>query len=271
MKLGGGMYRRFSRRVAAAGLSPGTPDMVPVTEGDLAALPATAQRYLRFMDVVGRPRDWSIQVRLTGRFRLRPGSPWMPLDSWQYDSALAVARLFYMRIRFAGVVPLFGWDTYVGGYGRMHGKLLGLVTVVDGHGDEFDIGELVTYLNDAVLMAPSMLLTPATAWSHVDDSSFDLSLTDSGRTVTARVFLDERAAPCNFSTTDRFASMPGGLIRAEWTTPVNGWRIVDGRPLPERVSVIWHLPEGPFTYGEFRFAAGGVAYNVAPGQYKRSA
>jgi hypothetical protein len=35
----------------------------------------------------------------------------------------------------------------------MHGKLLGLMTVVVGRGEEFDIGELVTYLNDAVLIA----------------------------------------------------------------------------------------------------------------------
>jgi hypothetical protein len=265
VSFGGGMYRRFSRGVAAADLPPGTTDNVPVTEGDLAGLPAPAQRYLSFMGVVGRPRDWSFRARLTGRFRLRRGLPWMHLESWQYNSALAVARLFYMRIRFAGVVPLFGWDTYVEGRGRMHGRLLGLVTVVDGRGEEFDIGELVTYLNDAVLIAPSMLLTPATSWSEVDDRSFDVSLTDSGRTVTGRVFLDERGAPCDFSTTDRFASLPEGLVRARWTTPVGGWRVVNGRPLPQRGSAIWHFPEGPFTYGEFRFRAGSVVYNVPPG------
>jgi hypothetical protein len=41
----------------------------------------------------------------------------------------------------------------------MHGKLLGLVTVADGEGREFDLGELVTYVNDAAMLAPSMLLT----------------------------------------------------------------------------------------------------------------
>jgi len=257
------MHGRFSRGVVAAGLPAATTGTAPVTEEDLARLPAVVRRYLRFMGVVGRPRDWSFQARFTGRFRLRPGTPWMALDSWQYNSSLAVARLFYMRIRFAGVVPLYGWDTYVGGRGRMHGKLLGLVTVVDGRGDEFDIGELVTYLNDAILIAPSMLLTPSTSWSEVDDRSFDVSLTDSGRMVTARVLLDETAAPCDFSTTDRYASLPTGLLRARWTTPVKGCRVVDGRPLPERVSVIWHFPDGPFTYGEFRFRD--VVYNVSPG------
>lgn len=41
----------------------------------------------------------------------------------------------------------------------MRGKLLNVVAVPDGHGPKFDIGELATWLNDAVLVAPSMLLS----------------------------------------------------------------------------------------------------------------
>jgi len=37
-------------------------------------------------------------------------------------------------------------------------KLFDLFTLADGTGTEYDIGELATYLNDAVLVAPSMLL-----------------------------------------------------------------------------------------------------------------
>ncbi len=73
----------------------------------------------------------------------------------------------------------------------MVGRLLGLITVVDGHGEEFDIGELVTWLNDAVLLAPSMLLASSTTWSEVHDEAFDVSVTNAGHTVTGRVFLDD--------------------------------------------------------------------------------
>jgi hypothetical protein len=82
-----------------------------------------------------------------------------------------------------------------------------------------EVGELTTYLNDAVLLAPSMLLGLATTWSGVDDHTFDVSLSDAARTVTGRVFIDDRGAPRDFSTTDRFADLPGGLVRAEWRTP----------------------------------------------------
>jgi hypothetical protein len=52
----------------------------------------------------------------------------------------------------------------------------------------------------------------------VDDHTFDVRLVDAGQTVSARVFLDDGGHPVNFSTTDRYADLPGGLVRAEWTT-----------------------------------------------------
>jgi hypothetical protein len=255
---------RFRRELAATGLPSSAPPQPIVTEADLAGLPEPVRRYLHFMGVVGRARDWSFRARFEGRFRLR-GKSWMPATAWQYNSGVEIARVFVIRLRFGGVVPMTGVDTYVRGRGEMRGKLLGVLPVAHGAGDEFDLGELVTYLNDAVLLAPSFLLTPAVTWGAVDESSFDLALSDAGRTVSARVSLDERGAPRDFSTADRFADLPGGLIRAEWTTPIAGWSTDDDRPLPTRASAIWHLPDGPLPYVEGRFVPGSVEYDVPPG------
>src|SRR4051794_20688325 len=152
--------RAFLRGVAAAALPAGPASTGPVAEEDLTGLPPPAARYLRAMGVVGRPRTWSLRAHFVGRFRRRAHQPWMSMDAWQYNSAVDVARLFRMRLTFARVVPMWGWDTYRAGTGRMIGKALDLVTVADGSGPQFDISELVTWLNDAVLMAPSMLLGP---------------------------------------------------------------------------------------------------------------
>lgn len=172
-----------------------------------------------------------------------------------------------MRVHVAGVVPMIGRDTYLHGHGRMIGKLLDRVTVVDGSGEEFDIGELTTYLDDAVLLTPSMLLGPATTWTEVDDHSFDVTLADAGRSVTGRVFLDARGAPVDFSTTDRFAALPSGLVRAEWNTPVASWQTVDDHPTPGPVSAVWHLPNGPLPYIKGRFIADSLAFNTTPGSH----
>lgn len=254
------MRRKFSREVAAAGLAGGAPGPV-VTEADLAPLPEAARRYLRFMGVVGRPRSTSFRAHLLGRFRPRHGARWSDAEVWQFNSQPDVARIFHLRVRMFGV-PVLGRDTYLAGRGRMLIRPLDLFTVEDAQGVELDVGELVTYLNDAVLLAPSMLLVPATTWTEVDDRSFDLAFTDRGVTVAARVLLDGRGAPRDFQTTDRFH----GRVRTPWSTPTEGWRAVDGRMLPTAAQAIWHFPEGPYPYVDVRLAPDSIVHDVRPGE-----
>lgn len=192
----------------------------------------------------------------------------MKCEAWQYNNRLAPARIFYIRIRFSGFLPVTGRDTYSQGRGRMLIRLLDVFTIEDGTGEEYDTGELVTYLNDAVLLAPSMLLVPEISWAPADSSSFDVSLTDHGRTVTARVIVGEDGAPKDFSTWDRYCydpDEPKKLMRARWSTPIAGWEVVDGRLQPTGAQAVWHLPKGPFAYADFRLIPGSVAYNVPPG------
>jgi hypothetical protein len=189
----------------------------------------------------------------------------MPAVAWQYDAAPAVARVFVMRLTFAKVIPMVGADTYLGGRGRMLGKVFDRITVADGEGEPFDIGELTTYLNDLLLLAPAMLLDLPVTWTPVDDRSFDVALTDAGRIVSGRVFLDEQDAPLDFSTTDRFADIDGTQVRAEWRTPVRGWtRHADGRPVPAWFGATWHLPDGPLPYIEGRVDPASLAFDVDP-------
>jgi hypothetical protein len=260
--------RQLHRRLAAdndvLSLPGPPPSEESVREAELAGLPDAARRYLRLAGVVGRPADWSFQLHSRGRFRFRQGWPWMPCEAWQYNSRPGVARVFHMRIDAAGLLPMLGRDSYLSGRGRMHGRLLGLVTVADGSGPEYDASELVTFLNDAVIFAPSMLLRLPVSWSAASDRSFDVTLADRGHRVTARVFLDETGAVRDFSTDDRYADTPGGLARARWSTPVQDWREAEGRRLPSSGSAIWHLPDGPLTYAEFTFSPGDISCNVAP-------
>ncbi len=127
-------------------------------------------------------------------------------------------------------------------------RLFDVFTVVSAAGPEYDIGELVTYLNDAVLIAPSMLLVPEVAWYSVDANSFDVALRDPGRTVTARVTIDECGAPKDFSTADRFYTDPDNpkrTMRARWTTPVAAWQVFDGRRIPVAGQATWHRSPMP--------------------------
>jgi hypothetical protein len=127
---------------------------------------------------------------------------------------------------------------------------------------------MVTYLNDAVLYAPS-ILRPHTEWLAVGENCFDLKLHDRENTVSARVLIDCRGAPYEFSTTDRFVSDPytkgHPTVRALWTTPVDEWINCDGRVVPRQGKAVWHLPGGTFDYAQFHLLRRGLAFNVAPG------
>lgn len=262
------MRAKLLEEVAALGLPEGPGPQTLVTEADLEPLPETARRYLRFMGVVGRPRDWSFRVEFTGRFRTKLDGPWMACRTWQYNTRLDLARIFHMRARLGGLVPVLARDTYLHGHGRMLVRILDRFTVADGTGPEFDTGELVTYLNDAIFAAPSMLLGPEAAWASVDAQSFDVTLTDGGRSVTGRVFVDQRGAPTDFSTTDRFVYDPRDpthLLRAKWTTPAV-LEFSNGRPVLGWGQAIWHLPDGKKPYADFTVVQGSLAFNVAPGK-----
>jgi hypothetical protein len=187
----------------------------------------------------------------------------MPCEAWQYNSAQATARVFWMRIK-AGPVTMIGRDSYLGGRGVMHGRLANLVTVAAGSGPEYDVSELVTFLNDAVLFAPSMLLRLPVSFAPAGDHAFDVTLADRGHRVTARVYLDDHDLPCDFSTDDRYSDTPKGPVRTRWHTPVEGWCEMDGRLLPSRGSAVWDLRDGPLTYLELTFGPGDNRYNLAP-------
>jgi hypothetical protein len=256
--------RAFTRRLAAAGLPTGPVPADPVTEADLAGLPSAAVRYVEAMGVFGQPRTWSLQAHFTGRFRRRADGPWMRSDAWQYNTGAEVARLYRMRLLVGGVVPMWGWDTYRAGTGRMLGKALGLVTVADGSGPEFDCGELVTWLDDAVLLAPAMLLHPRVRWEDRGEDRFAVSVTDGGRTVSAVVALDGLGRPADLWTEDRWADLPGGPVRTPWSTPVRGWAVADGRPRLVAAAAVWHLPDGDLTYAEMTLAD--LDLDVPPGR-----
>lgn len=267
---GRSLRRRLQAAVDALALPAGPGDPTPVTEADLAGLPAPAQRYLRAAGVVGRPRVWSFRVQFRGRFRLRPDAGWTPCEAWQYSSALAPARAYAMRLDMGrGLLPVFGLDTYAGGRGRMVGRALGVVKVVDGSGPELDLGELTTYLNDAVMLAPSTLLVPAVTWGAVDDRSFDVTLTDAGLTSTARVTLDEHDEAVDFRTTDRFADLPGGMVRAPWRTPRTEWVDPRGRRFPAGGRAVWELPDGELEYAVGAFVPESLVTDLPPARASR--
>jgi hypothetical protein len=59
------MHEKFLRELAAIGMTTHPRERLVVTESDLERLPHAAQRYMRFMRVLERPRDTSFRAHST--------------------------------------------------------------------------------------------------------------------------------------------------------------------------------------------------------------
>jgi hypothetical protein len=120
---------------------------------------------------------------------------------------------------------------------------------------------------------PSMLLCPAARLTAVDAGSFDVGFTDRGHAVSARVHLDARGAPFDFVTEDRWYAAPGAKgppVRTRWSTPVVGYREVDGRMLPSEGCARWLRASGEERYAEIAFGPGDLAFGVPPAEAGRT-
>ena len=270
-----GMWNKLWNEVAATRRVSPPAQHLRVDAGQLEALPIAARAYLRFLGVEpGEPVPWSFMLAWRGRFRRGADRPWMRIEAVQYDTRDPVARFFHMKARMSHVLPLLARDTYVDGHGHMRARVAGLFDVADGTGPEYDTGELVTWLNDVLLFAPTMLLGRSTRFRHVDDESFDVAFTDGDRTVAARAWTDRRGAVIDFETGDRSLEDPAdphhALIPARWSTPME-WEEHGGRWLPVRGKAIWHLAGGDLTYADFALDPASVAYDVAPHLASRAA
>ena len=263
--VGPGARRRLDADVERLGLLERDGDArPPVREADLADLPAPVQRWMCRNGVVGAPPVQALRVPMSGRFRTGPGRGWMPFEAWQVDTVEPIARIFRMRVAAGGVVPMFGVDSYVGGRGRMLGKLVGIWTVAAGEGHEFDLGELATWVNDVALLAPSMLLGPHASWHEVDDHHADVVVTDGANVVSARLTFDDHDRVADFTTHDRWYAGTGPPTRTTWRTPVSAWTTTpDGHPVPGETTAVWELPGGPFAYVEADFDP--IALELDPG------
>jgi hypothetical protein len=263
--------RQLDDDIARLGLHDRRTDTRVVTGDDLADLPAPAERYLRRMGVVGMARPHCFRIRFRGEMRLRAGQSWMPLEAWQVNALEPIARVFRMRIDVAGAVPMFGIDRYEDRAGHMDGKLLGLVSVAHGEGREFDLGELVTWVNDAALLAPAMLLGRRIEWKSVDERSFDVVVTDGPNVVSARLVLDDDDRLVDFITDDRWYAGVDPPRRTRWHTPIDGWTTApDGRLFPGHCTATWQLPEGDLAYVRGTFDPATLTFDLAVDAARRS-
>jgi hypothetical protein len=245
------LSRAFAARQAEAAAMP-APAQAPLTEADITHLPPPVQRYIRQSGSIGRPVATEITLEFEATMFDAPGAPGMSGPVRQYNRFDTPDRLFLMTTRMKGL-PVAVLHDFSPGGATMKVRLLGLVNVVDLSGPDLTRTETVTLLNDLAFFAPSRLTDPRLSWTAIDETRAKVAFTLGGNTVSAVLVFNDAGDLVDFISDDRGMLEKDGSLRIlRWTTPMHSYADFDGWRVATGGDAIWHLPEGPFTYGQMR-------------------
>lgn len=229
-----------------------TGDLPPITEAEIAQLPAPVQRYLHYTGAVGRPRVRNFRTRFTGEMRFSKEEKWMSIGSQQYNFIDEPARFFYIRASLHGV-PFEGLHMYKGANASMQIRAAYFFRVADARGPKMDQGETVTMFNDLCVYAPPALIDRNIQWETMGELSVKASFSNQEHSITAVLEFNEKGELVDFFSDDRFYCRDGKTyLNCRWSTPVADYADIEGRKIPSYGEACWHAPEGKYSYAKFR-------------------
>jgi hypothetical protein len=214
---------------------------------ELEGLPAPVRRYFA---LVLEPGQWPVRsARLTqrGDFAMQPGA-WSPFTAVQHVRVRPPGFVWNASIRAAGPIHIRVRDSYIGGVGRMQGRIAGVIPVVEQSGTpEMASGSLHRYLAEAPWVPTALLPSAGVTWTAIDDTTARATLSDRGVTVSVDFQFNERGEITGMSA-QRPRDVKGSPVLTPWTGRFWEYETVGGMMIPRQGEVAWMLPEGPYPY-----------------------
>jgi len=137
-------------------------------------------------------------------------------------------------------------DVLSEGKGAMLVKLLGLFNIADATGPEMNQASLVRYLNEAIWF-PSAFISEYIQWVPIDADSAKATIKINGLTASATFYFKETGELENFIT-ERYQEKDGQYSLETWSTPITGYKEMNGVNIPNRGYAEWNLSTGDFKY-----------------------
>jgi hypothetical protein len=255
-----GLMRAYNAEIQEHLEHAAAPEKDILTEEDLKALPTPVQKYLRLANVVGKEKIRNFRVTFGGEFRTDKSKDWAKMKAQQYSDLTDTTRLYFMQLKVFGL-PVFGLHKYADAKAVMLGKVVGLITVIDGKGPEMDEGETVTVFNDMCMLAPSSLIDKRIEWESVDPLTVKATFNNNGIKISALLYFNDRGELINFVSEDRYYSPSGKTYeKVKWSTPINDYKDFNGIRIASGGEAVWSFPEGDFSYGRINIKE--IEYNV---------
>lgn len=217
------------------------------TEDMIAALPAPVQRYFLHSIAPGTPLASSVQLKMSGNFRLGQDKPWLPMQATEIIST----KGFVWKATIGhGWLLMKGADYYANGVGRVRFALWGLLPLVDAHSPDTHRSSLGRLAGEWIWLPSALLPQQGVYWEAVDERTIQASLKIDGEPVTLTLVIDANGKLLKFSlprwgnqTDDgSHTYIPfGGEVQAE--------QRFDGLTIPTQVNLGWGF--GTERYFEF--------------------
>lgn len=245
------LFRQMVERDVASlfarnkGVAPG-----PITDADLAGLPAPVQKWLRFSGVVGHERVATVRLRQSGLFRTGPDQPWGPLEAEQYFTVNPPGFVWSARMQAGPALWIRARDQYVEGRGNMFVKLLSVVPLSNATGPGMDQGAMLRYLGEMAWF-PTAALSDTIKWEAVDEQTARATMSYGGVTASAVFSFDANGVMTNM-VAQRFHEASGSM--QTWSAPMApdpGFKEFDGLKITTRGQAVWNLSAGDMPYIQF--------------------
>jgi hypothetical protein len=223
-----------------------------LTVDDIKHLPEPVQKYLTYVGVIGKEKVRNLRAVVKGEMHMDPEKPWVKIRAEQYNFFDSQpTRLFYMTAKMFGI-PAFGLHSYTDESAYMHIKAAGLFTVLNARGPEMRLGDTTTLFNDMCFFAPATLIDKRIRWEPVDSLSVKATFENLGTKISAMLYFNEKGELIDFVSNDRYyMPLDGSCRKAIWSTPISGYKEMNGFRLPTYGEAVWKFPEGDYCYAKF--------------------
>ena len=228
-----------------------------LTEKDIEHLPLPVQKYLKYAGVINKEKVNSVKIIFDVEMREK-GKDWFKATSVQYNFFDEPTRLFYMKAKMFGLtVP--GYHRYVEAKATMDISLFGLIPIIKQSGEVMNKTETVTLFNDMCLMVPATLIDKRIQWEPIDSLTTKAIFTNRGISISAILYFNKDGQLINFISNDRI--QVSDMKQYPFSTPVYGYKNINGINVMSGGEAIWHYPDGEFAYGKFNLKT--IEYNIS--------
>jgi hypothetical protein len=222
-------------------------------------LPAPVARYFALVLPEEQHPIGATRIRWRGEFQSRPGGGWAPFVAEQHFTTRTPGFVWDAEIRMIPLVPVRIRDSYHAESGTMHGRIGGLVPVVnEGGTPEIAQSALARWLGEAVWFPTALL--PGIAggapgggvrWEAIDDATARATVVDGAITASAE-FHVAPTGEITRMTALRYRDVDGAMVLTPFEGEYHGYARRDGVLVPTHAEVAWLLPEGRYPYWRAR-------------------